>query len=104
VATWGFYRSKALWQEEQKQQVLLFSYELGVFHPWQKKNLSCHRISEFLKSHKFPCFRGNLWLLPLRDAVAKRAKATSSTIFMATWGFYRSAALEQKVQKQQVPL
>jgi len=111
VATWGFCHSATLWQKAQKQQVCPFSYVLGAFCPSHKKNSFCHRISEFLKSNKYPCFRGDLGLLPLRDVSAKSEKATSLSIFLYTWGF-SSFSQEEFVlsshlripQKQQVPL
>ena len=82
-----------------------------VFRPCQKKNSSCHRISEFLKSNKSPRFHGNLGLLPLRSAGSESSKATSMSVFLYTWGFL-SMSEEEFVQsshlripqKQQVPV
>jgi len=107
----GFANAETLEQKVQKQQVCPFPYILGAFRPSHKKNSFCHRISEFLKSNKSPCFHSNLGLLPLRDAGAESAKATSLSVFLYTWGF-SSFSQEEFVlsshlripQKQQVPM
>ena len=80
--TWGF---SSFSQEEfvksshlripQKQQVLVFSWQLGAFDNAETQGRKC-------KSNKSLCFHSNLGLLPLRDAGAESTKATSLAVFI----------------------
>jgi len=100
VVTWGFSLFGTFVWKAQKQQVCPFSYILGAFCPCQRKNSFSQHISVFLKSNKFPCLHGNLGLLPLYDAVTKRAKGSSLSIFLCTWGISPHVMTDKVVNKQ----
>ena len=104
IWTWGFCPSAASAPKPKKQQVPPFSCLLGAFRTSHRKNSFCYRIFEFIKSNKFPCFRGYLGLLPFPGDCVKTAKATSSLVFVATWGFCSPETSAPKPKKQQVPL
>ena len=110
MPTWGF---SLLLQEEffllshlrihQKQQVPSFLWLLGAF-------ALPKRLLQNLKSNKYLRFRGYLGLFALLTgrilavtASSNSSKATSTPVFMATWGFCPSAASAPKPKKQQVP-
>jgi len=87
MATWGFCPSAASAPKPKKQQVPLFSWLLGAF-------ALPRRLLQKRKSNKFPCFHGYLGLFALltgriRSVTASSLspKATSTPVFMATWGF-----------------
>ncbi|WP_035767402.1 hypothetical protein [Butyrivibrio sp. NC2002] len=102
VATWGFFHSETMWQKVEKQQVSLISRQLVVFSAPRR----CGRKLKSNKSVNFSMYLGLFVLLTrgIHSVIASpnSLKATSTPDFMATCGFFRSATLWQKVEKQQV--
>ncbi len=97
MPTWGFFIPRTPAPRAKKQQVPPFSCRLGAFS-------FLRRLLQKRKCNKYPCFHADLGLFHSSDVCFRSENATSTPVFMPTWGFFIPQTSASKAKMQQVPL